>query len=128
MDLIKDRQVLERAYNDKAGVTAQFNLNLLERIRHELDSDIDPNRFQHQAFYNEAESRIEVHLVSSRSQQIRIEDRVFDFIAGKTLHTENSYKYTPAGFRQLAADDGFDSIAMWSDPWQFFSVHFVRRD
>lgn len=128
VDLVKDRQVLERAYNDKAGVTAQFNLNLLERIRHELDSDIEPNRFQHQAFYNEAESRIEMHLVSSRSQQIRIEDRVFDFIAGETLHTENSYKYTPAGFRQLAADGGFDSIAMWRDPWQFFSVHFLRRD
>ena len=112
MDLVKDRQVLERAYSDKAGVTAQFNLNLLERIRHELDSDIEPNRFQHQAFYNEAESRIEMHLVSSRSQQIRIEDRVFDFIASEPLHTENSYKYTPAGFRQLAADGGFDSIAM----------------
>ncbi|WP_220813770.1 L-histidine N(alpha)-methyltransferase [Pseudomonas paralcaligenes] len=128
VDLVKDRQVLERAYNDKAGVTAQFNLNLLERIRHELDSDIDPGRFQHRAFYNEAESRIEMHLVSPHAQQVRIEDRLFDFAAGETLHTENSYKYTPAGFRQLAAEGGFAAVAMWRDPWQFFSVHFLRRE
>ena len=127
VDLVKDRQVLERAYNDAAGVTARFNLNLLERIRRELDSDIDPRLFQHQAFYNETESRIEMHLVSLRAQRVRIEDHWFDFAAGETLHTENSYKYTPARFRALAAQCGFTSEAMWRDPAQLFSVHFLRR-
>lgn len=124
VDLVKDRQVLERAYNDAAGVTALFNLNLLERIRNELDSDIDPRRFQHRAFYNEVESRIEMHLVSRQAQRVRIEDRVFDFAAGETLHTENSYKYTPSSFRELAGECGFASVAMWRDPAQLFSVHF----
>tara|TARA_Y100001951_G_scaffold76398_1_gene63557 strand:+ start:7231 stop:7701 length:471 start_codon:yes stop_codon:yes gene_type:complete len=121
-------QVLERAYNDHAGVTALFNLNLVERIRNELDSDIDPRSFQHRAFYNEAESRIEMHLISRQAQQVRIEDRVFDFAAGETLHTENSYKYTPSGFRDLAGSCGFASAAMWRDPAQLFSVHFLRRE
>lgn len=128
VDLVKDRQVLERAYNDAAGVTALFNLNLLERIRRELDSDIEPRRFQHQAFFNQAESRIEMHLVSLQAQQVRIEGRLFDFAAGETLHTENSYKYTPASFRELAADCGFASVAMWRDPAQLFSVHYLRRE
>ncbi|WFC64273.1 L-histidine N(alpha)-methyltransferase [Pseudomonas sp. REST10] len=128
VDLVKDRQVLERAYNDHAGVTALFNLNLVERIRNELDSDIDPRSFQHRAFYNEAESRIEMHLISRQAQQVRIEDRVFDFAAGETLHTENSYKYTPSGFRDLAGSCGFASVAMWRDPAQLFSVHFLRRE
>ncbi|MBV7561442.1 L-histidine N(alpha)-methyltransferase [Pseudomonas sp. sia0905] len=128
VDLVKDRQVLERAYNDAAGVTALFNLNLLERIRTELDSDIDPQRFAHRAFYNEQASRIEMHLVSREKQQVRIEDRVFDFAAGETLHTENSYKYTPGTFRALAGECGFASVAMWRDPAQLFSVHFLRRE
>ena len=128
VDLVKDREGLERAYNDQAGVTALFNLNLLERIRNELDSDIDPRRFQHRAFYNEAESRIEMHLFSRQAQRVRIEDRVFDFAAGETLHTENSYKYTPSGFRELAGECGFASVAMWRDPAQLFSVHFLRRE
>ncbi|HZX16538.1 MAG TPA: L-histidine N(alpha)-methyltransferase [Pseudomonas sp.] len=128
VDLVKPREVLERAYNDEAGVTALFNLNLLERIRRELDSDIDSRRFQHRAFYNEAESRIEMHLVSPQAQQVRIEDQVFDFAAGETLHTENSYKYTPASFRQLAADCGFASVSMWRDPAALFSVHFLRSE
>ncbi|YCH22569.1 L-histidine N(alpha)-methyltransferase [Pseudomonas sp. D1-3] len=128
VDLVKSREVLERAYNDAAGVTALFNLNLLERIRTELDSDIDPRRFQHRAFYNGQASRIEMHLVSREAQQVRIEDRVFDFAAGETLHTENSYKYTPSGFCALAGECGFASVAMWRDPAQLFSVHFLRRE
>jgi len=128
VDLVKSREVLERAYNDAAGVTALFNLNLLERIRTELDSDIDPRRFEHRAFYNEQASRIEMHLVSRQKQQVRIEDQVFDFAAGETLHTENSYKYTPGAFVGLAGECGFASAAMWRDPAQLFSVHFLRRE
>lgn len=128
VDLVKDKAVLERAYNDKAGVTAAFNLNLIERIRNELDSDIDPSRFEHRAFYNEQHARIEMHLLSREAQQVRIEDQTFDFAAGETLHTENSYKYTPASFRDLAGSAGFSAVAMWIDPWKLFSVHYLRRD
>ena len=125
---LSDSAVHSSAATDPAGVTAAFNLNLLERIRNELDSDIDALRFQHRAFYNGAESRIEMHLVSRQTQRVRIEDRVFDFAAGETLHTENSYKYTPSGFRDLAGASGFASVAMWRDPAQLFSVHFLRRE
>ncbi|MBD9483683.1 L-histidine N(alpha)-methyltransferase [Pseudomonas sp. PDM14] len=128
VDLVKDSDVLERAYNDQAGVTAAFNLNLIERIRNELDSDIDPARFSHRAFFNKAESRIEMHLVSREAQQVRIEDQYFDFDAGESLHTENSYKYTPASFRDLAGQAGFGAVAMWMDPARLFSVHYLQRE
>ena len=86
--------MLEAAYNDRAHVTAAFNLNLLQRIRNELDSDIDPSRFVHRAFFNEGESRIEMHLISPEAQDVTIEGRRFHFDVGESLHTENSYKYT----------------------------------
>ncbi|CAD5108735.1 L-histidine N(alpha)-methyltransferase [Zestomonas carbonaria] len=128
IDLVKDRQVLEAAYNDAAGVTAAFNLNLLERIRHELDSDIEPERFVHRAFFNEHESRIEMHLVSPQAQRVRIEDRRFAFAAGESLHTENSYKYSAEGFRELAGRAGFRPLASWSDPRGLFSVQYLERE
>ncbi|UVE18941.1 L-histidine N(alpha)-methyltransferase [Pseudomonas sp. LS44] len=128
VDLVKDTQVLEAAYNDRAGVTAAFNLNLLERIRTELDSDIDPTRFVHHAFFNEHESRIEMHLISPAKQQVRIDGHAFDFAAGESLHTENSYKYTAESFCDLAGNAGFKSIARWSDPRQLFSVHYLERE
>lgn len=128
VDLVKDRDVLEAAYNDEAGVTAAFNLNLLERIRRELDSDVDPAQFVHHAFFNEQDSRIEMHLISRQSQEVRIEDKRFHFAAGESLHTENSYKYTAAGFCDLAGSAGFRSVAMWTDPRQLFSVHYLQRE
>ena len=126
VDLIKDRDRLEAAYNDRAGVTAAFNLNLLERIRRELDSDIQPRRFRHRAFFNPLESRIEMHLVSPLAQDIRIEDQRFRFAPGESLHTENSYKYSPEGFLRLAERAGFRGEALWMDAEQLFSVHFLR--
>ncbi len=128
VDRVKDKAVLERAYNDAAGVTAAFNLNLLQRIRQELDSDIDPRRFEHRAFFNEDLSRIEMHLLSPQAQQVRVENERFAFAAGETLHTENSYKYTPEGFLALAATAGFSSVAFWTDPHELFGVHYLRRD
>ncbi|PAU52862.1 L-histidine N(alpha)-methyltransferase [Pseudomonas indica] len=127
VDLVKDKDILEAAYNDEAGVTAAFNRNLLERIRQELDSDIDPSRFEHHAFYNEGASRIEMHLISPQAQQVRIEEAHFDFAAGESLHTENSYKYTAASFRDLAGSAGFDTVATWTDPRELFSVHYLQR-
>lgn len=126
VDLLKDRERLEAAYNDRAGVTAAFNLNLLRRIRRELNSDIQPRRFRHRAFFNPRESRIEMHLVSPLAQQVRIEERAFSFQPGESLHTENSYKYSPDGFLRLAERAGFHSEALWMDDERLFSVHFLR--
>ncbi len=125
VDLIKDVRVLEAAYNDQAGVTAAFNLNLLERIRAELDSDINPRAFVHRAFYNAAAKRIEMHLLSKHAQTVQIAGQRFHFQAGESLHTENSYKYSVTGFRQLAARAGFAAVALWTDPNALFSVHYL---
>jgi len=127
VDLVKEREVLEAAYNDRAGVTAAFNLNLLERVRRELDSDIEPDRFVHRAFFNEAASRIEMHLLSPRAQEVAIEGERFRFAAGESLHTENSYKYSLEGFRELAGRAGFRPLTQWTDPQALFSVHYLQR-
>lgn len=127
VDLIKDEAILNAAYNDAAGVTAAFNLNLLERLRHEFEGDLDPATFSHQAFYNETRSRIEMHLVSDIDQTIRVSGEVFHFDQGETLHTENSYKYSVDGFRALAARAGFESRALWTDPDKLFSIHYLER-
>lgn len=128
IDLVKDKATLEAAYDDALGVTAAFNKNLLRHVNTLLGTDFDPHQWRHVALFDEAQSRIEMHLVSLQAQQVRIEDRVFDFAAGETLHTENSYKYTPGGFRALAGECGFTSAAMWRDPAHLFSVHFLRRE
>jgi dimethylhistidine N-methyltransferase len=125
VDLKKDVDVLNAAYNDAAGVTAAFNLNLLERIRSELDSDIDPAAFAHYAFYNPIPGRIEMHLVSRRDQHVAIEGQVFDFARGEGIHTENSYKYTVDSFTALAASAGFTRAALWCDAQRLFSVHLL---
>ncbi|MCW3149130.1 L-histidine N(alpha)-methyltransferase [Stutzerimonas stutzeri] len=127
VDLVKERSRLEAAYNDEAHVTAAFNLNLLQRIRDELDSDIDPSRFVHRAYFNEAESRIEMHLISPAAQDVTIEGQRFHFEAGESLHTENSYKYTLESFKQLASSAGFDSRGQWTDAQALFSVHYLQR-
>lgn len=127
VDLVKDRSVLEAAYDDAAGVTAAFNLNLLHRINRELDGEIDPDAFVHRAFFNEAASRIEMHLVSRRAQSVRVAGRGFAFAEGESIHTENSYKYTLDGFRALAARAGWASVEAWTDRDGLFSVHALRR-
>lgn len=126
VDLKKERAVLERAYNDAAGVTAAFNLNLLRRMNHELAADIELDQFRHQAFYNEDLGRIEMHLVSLREQTFRVGDEVFHLRAGETIHTENSYKYSLAGFAALAAEAGFDVKQVWTDPAEMFSVQYLE--
>ncbi len=127
VDLVKDRKMLEAAYNDRAQATAAFNLNVLQRIRNELHADIDPTRFEHRAFFNEAESRIEMHLVSTEPQEVLIEGRRFHFDEGESLHTENSYKYSLEAFCGLARSVGFDCIGRWTDAERLFSVHFLRK-
>lgn len=123
VDLIKHPVRLHRAYNDEEGVTAAFNLNLLARINRELDGTFDLAGFRHEAVWNESEERIEMHLVSLRDQNVRVLDRVFGFRQGEWIHTENSHKYTIDGFRVLAAEAGWQGIAVWTDPEMLFSVH-----
>lgn len=125
VDLKKDTDILNAAYNDTAGITAEFNLNLLARIRNELDSDIDLDAFRHSAFYNRERGRIEMHLVSNRSQRVRIEDKLFEFDEGETIHTENSYKYTIDEFAELAAAAGFEQQRVWTDDARLFSVQLL---
>lgn len=126
VDLRKDSVILNAAYNDAQGITAAFNLNLLQRIANELDAELDLDGFEHRAFYDEDRGRIEMHLVSRRPQQIRIEDRVFRFAAGETIHTENSYKYTAVEFQALARRAGFAPARVWTDAAGLFSVHYLR--
>ncbi len=126
VDLKKSVDVLNTAYNDSAGITAAFNRNLLHRIRGELDSDIRPDGFDHYAFYNPQAGRIEMHLISSISQDVRVEDQVFEFLPGEGIHTENSYKYTVAGFGELAARAGFRQQAVWVDEQGLFSVQLLQ--
>jgi L-histidine N-alpha-methyltransferase len=125
IDLVKDEATLNRAYNDAEGVTAKFNLNLLSRINRELAGDFKLSAFAHQAFFNRGKSRIEMHLVSTARQTVRIDGAVFDFAAGETIHTENSYKYTVESFRALARGAGWSPAKVFSDGW--FAVHALRR-
>lgn len=127
VDLKKPVGVLNAAYNDAAGVTAAFNLNLLHRIRAELDSDVDPEAFEHYAFYNPALGRIEMHLVSRIGQAVRIGDATFAFAPGEGIHTENSYKYTVREFGALASRAGFRQQAVWTDDHGLFSVQLLKR-
>jgi len=126
VDLKKDREILDAAYNDRAGVTAAFNLNLLERINRELDGDLDIDRFEHVAFYNGAEGRVEIYIRSLADQQARIAGRLIRFAEGELIHTEYSYKYSVAEFRDLAARAGFRPVDTWTDPADLFSVHYFR--
>jgi dimethylhistidine N-methyltransferase len=122
VDLKKDPAVLHAAYNDAAGVTAAFNLNLLARINRELGADFDVRRFRHYAFYNPALGRVEMHLVALENHNVRLGRHRFRFAAGETIHTENSYKYSLEGFRALAASAGFARAKNWTDRRGLFAV------
>ncbi|HJW79953.1 MAG TPA: L-histidine N(alpha)-methyltransferase [Beijerinckiaceae bacterium] len=126
VDLVKDARVLNAAYNDAAGVTAAFNLNVLARANRELGANFDVNAFAHRAVYNAPASRIEMHLVSRKSQTVRVLDRAFAFAPGETIHTENSYKHTLDGFARLAARAGWRAEAAWTDADELFSVHALQ--
>ncbi len=122
MDQVKDTEILIRAYDDAAGVTAAFNLNLLERINRELGADIPVQWFKHRAVWNDTWSRIEMHLVATRDLSFMIAGRHFEMHADETIHTENSHKYTPRSGRQLLAAGGWTPLREWSDANQMFSL------
>ncbi len=126
VDLKKDEQILNDAYNDNAGVTADFNLNLLARINSELDANFELEHFDHHAFYNADVGRIEMHLVSQKPQQIKIGEHLISFESGETIHTESSYKYTIKEFQSLGHKAGFNPIKVWTDQDDRFSVHYFE--
>jgi dimethylhistidine N-methyltransferase len=123
VDLVKDVAVLNAAYNDTAGVTAAFNLNLLRRINRELGADFDLERFRHRALYAAAQHRIEMHLESKAAQTVHFDGRAIRFARGETIHTESSYKYTVESFQSLAAEAGWAPVTVWTDPDRYFSLH-----
>lgn len=126
VDLKKDPSILERAYDDELGVTAEFNLNLLHRINSELDGEIDPDTFEHRALWNEDAGRVEIYLVSTVDQEISVDGHRFALRAGEGIHTENSHKYTLEGFARLAAPAGFRTVRVWTDAERLFSVHYLE--
>ncbi len=127
VDLKKDPAILEAAYNDSAGVTARFNLNVLHRLNREFGADFDPSAFRHQAVYNETYGRIEMHLVSQKAQRFSLAGKSFSMIRDETILTEYSHKYTLEEFRTLAATAGFRVDGVWTDPGHLFSVQYCSR-
>jgi L-histidine Nalpha-methyltransferase len=122
VDLRKELEILLPAYDDREGVTAEFNLNLLHRINRELDADFAPGKFRHEARWNEAESAVEMHLVSQCAQTASVDGHVFHFAPGETIHTESSRKYDPAGFGAAAQRAGWSVDQIWTDPERRFAV------
>ena len=125
VDLKKDPAVLHDAYNDSEGVTAAFNLNLLERINRELGCDFQLDAFEHYAFYNPRESRVEMHLISQKNQAVHVDGETISFTRGESIWTESSYKYNLDEFEQIAAVAGFRVERVWVDERRWFSVQYL---
>ncbi|GGA75620.1 histidine N-alpha-methyltransferase [Edaphobacter acidisoli] len=127
-DLVKDVTAMLAAYNDAAGVTAAFNRNVLERLNRELDADFDLSAFRHKAIWNARESRIEMHLESLCAQRVHVpansagDAMILTFARGETIHTENSYKFTPEAVESLLSDTGFRATHTWNDDAKLFAV------
>ena len=126
VDLVKEAAVLERAYDDAAGVTAAFNLNLLERMNRELGADFDMERFRHRAVWCAEPSRIEMHLVSQTDQTVQLGTHRISFAAGESICTEHSHKYSRESFAAIAGRAGLDVERIWTDDAELFSVQALR--
>lgn len=126
VDLRKDERRLHDAYNDSAGVTAAFTLNLLRRMNRELHATFELDGFAHEAFYNPQEGRIEIYFRSLRDQQVSLDGRSFAFARGERVHTEYSYKYDLPGIAALAASGGFEVRALWTDEDRLFAVAYLE--
>ncbi len=128
IDRIKDVGILLRAYDDETGVTAAFNLNLLERINAELDGDIPVHAFRHRALWNDELSRIEMHLEAVRNVEFTVSGRRFAFAAGWTIHTENSHKYGYRDSRLLLRAAGWGVVREWTDEQEWFSLILAEAE
>jgi L-histidine N-alpha-methyltransferase len=127
-DLVKDESTLVAAYDDRAGITAAFNVNILHRLNRELDADFDPASFRHRARWNAVESRIEMHLESTREQDVSIAAAQLElyFARGERIHTENSYKFTDESVRTIMRDSGFEISETWKDEHDHYAVVLAR--
>ncbi|MFC1847089.1 L-histidine N(alpha)-methyltransferase, partial [Chloroflexota bacterium] len=125
VDLKKDNDILNRAYNDKKGVTAAFNLNLLERINRELGADFQTGYFKHHSFYNKEEGRVEMHLISLKNQMVHLNGAGIPFAEGESIWTESSYKYGIDKFEKMAAAAGFRIERVWTDEKKWFGVYYL---
>jgi len=126
VDLIKPAELLNAAYNDAAGITAQFNLNLLTRINRELGGTFQLETFEHHAFYNRERRRVEMHLASLKRQKVKVAGDTIDFRAGETIHTENSYKYSVESLAALARGVGWLPAGAWTDSRKYFSIQAFK--
>ncbi len=126
VDLVKDRHVLEQAYNDRQGLTAAFNRNLLQHVQRVLGGNLDLNRFTHRAIYNEQKQRIEMYLDSTADQVVTVAGERFAFRAGDSIHTEHSYKYTVRQVQELAGQSGFRVTQAWTDARDYFGVFYLQ--
>lgn len=126
VDLKKDVEVLEAAYNDPQGITARFNKNMLIHINDELDANFDIELFDHHAFYNQEAGRIEMHLISFQEQTVTIGDREIDFEKDESIHTENSYKYSSEEFEELVGDQ-YSVEKVWTDERDYFSLQYLSK-
>ena len=127
VDLQKDTAIIERAYNDEAGVTAEFNLNMLSRINREFGANFNPDLFRHSAIYDEEHGRMELNLISECEQIVRIDGQSIHFAKGEALLTEHSHKYTLEQFHGMAGRAGFIVDTVWTDAEQLFSVQYCLR-
>ena len=126
VDLVKDIDVLEAAYNDTAGITAQFNLNMLRRANDELGADFDLGAFRHRAVWDARRNAIEMRLYARRPTAVNVGGKRFTFETGEWIHTEDSHKYTLEGFHDLAHAGGFEVERVWTDEARYFSVQYLR--
>jgi dimethylhistidine N-methyltransferase len=130
VDLVKDNDVLQKAYDDSLGITAAFNLNVLKHVNRIIASDFDVLDWEHYAFFNQEQSRIEMHLRAKRDLVVtwssQSQSQPINFKAGEMIHTENSYKYTKASFSDLLINAGFDDVQVWTDPQELFMVCFAK--
>ncbi|MHA1566331.1 MAG: L-histidine N(alpha)-methyltransferase [Alphaproteobacteria bacterium] len=125
-DLLKDPAILRAAYNDAAGVTADFNLNLLVRINRELGGDFNLSQFRHEAMWVEDRGCIEMHLISLRAQVVRVGGKTFAFREGESIHTEYSHKYTVEQIQGLVRSAGWKPVRHWVDDQSLFSIHYLQ--
>lgn len=125
VDTKKSPEKLHKAYNDAKGVTAKFNMNILNRINRELGAGIDLDKFEHYAYYNTKEGRVEMHLVSLEYQHYKLNGSQIDFVPGESIHTENSYKYSPAEFQSLAVQAGWRTQRVWMAKDNMFSMYLL---
>ncbi|UTF60883.1 L-histidine N(alpha)-methyltransferase [Gilvimarinus sp. DA14] len=128
VDTKKSEAVLQRAYNDSRGVTARFNKNILQRINRELDGNFVLENFGHHAFYNEEQGRVEMHLRSLKSHAVDVGGESIEFHRGESIHTENSYKYRPSEFTQLAKRAGWSTEKLWLAPDDQFAISLLKHD